>query len=199
MTTAAAGESANRRLEQLYEISKLFISFDIVENTVDAALKLIANKLPLESAILIEATIGGHTDMVVWPCEDNDPERLERAKAHATEAYAYLVGAPSVGALDVHEPVREELGPTLLPAPSRDGEPPDDARRFIVIPLVVGGGMVFGALQLESTSQLDRADLEFINAIANQLAITLDRNRARSYDVLRRREAERLQDRKSVV
>lgn len=193
MTTAAAGESANRRLEQLYEISKLFISFDIVENTVDAALKLIANKLPLESAILIEATIGGHTDMVVWPCEDNDPERLERAKAHATEAYAYLVGAPSVGALDVHEPVREELGPTLLPAPSRDGEPPDDARRFIVIPLVVGGGMVFGALQLESTSQLDRADLEFINAIANQLAITLDRNRARSYDVLRRREAERLQ------
>ncbi|HEY0475999.1 MAG TPA: ATP-binding protein [Kofleriaceae bacterium] len=185
--------SGNRRLEQLYEISKLFASFDVAKHTLDAALKVIADKLPLESAILIEAVIGGQTDMVVWPCEGSDPARLTSAKSHAAGAYAYLVGAPSFTALDADTELREQLGPTPLPAPLRGGGVPDDARRFIVLPLVVGGGAVFGALQLEGASPLDRSDLEFVNAIANQLAIALDRNRAWRYDVLRRREAQRLE------
>jgi len=193
LTAALSEASGSRRLEQLYEISKLFVSFDVVKHTLDAALKVIADKLPLESAILIEAVIGGHTDMVVWPCEGSDPRRLDSAKVNAADAYAYLVGAPSFSALDTHDAVRQELGPTLLPAPVRDGAAPEDARRFIVIPLVVGGGMVFGTLQLEGASRLDRSDLEFVNAIANQLAIALDRNRAWSYDVLRRQEAQRLE------
>lgn len=193
MIAVPADLNANRRLEQLYEISKLFLSFHSVESTLDAVWKVVASKLPLESAILVQATIGGHTVMVVWPCEGGEPTRLAVAKTHATETYAYLVGAPSFGALDSHEAVRERAGPTLLPAPVRDVDVPDEARRFIVIPLVGSGSMVFGALQLEGANRLDRSDLEFVNAVANQLAIALDRNRARSYDVLRRREAERLQ------
>ena len=193
MTGLAVASMEDRRLDQLYEVSKLFAAFDRAETTLDAALKVITPRMALESAILIEAVIGGHTDMVVWPSEGSDPARLRAAKAHATEAYAYLVGAPSSGAIDLRDDLREELGPTALPAPDRSRPRPGDLRRFIVIPLVVGRGKVFGALQLEGASPLDRKDLEFVNAIANQLAIALDRNRAWSYDVLRRQDAQRLQ------
>ena len=75
----------------------------------------------------------------------------------------------------------------VLPAPV-DRRP--RAQRFIVIPLGVGRGGVFGALQLEGATRLDRDDLEFVNAITNQLAIALDRDRMWRHDVLRRREAQ---------
>jgi GAF domain-containing protein len=182
IATVSASDS-NRRLEQLYEISKLFAAFDVVEYTLDAALKVIAGKLPLDSAILIQGVIGGHTDMMVWPSTGGDPTRLQVAKTYATDAYAYLVGAPSFDALDVHEEVREALGPSTLPTPDRGDSSSDVSRRFIVIPLVVGRGAVFGALQLEGAARLDRSDLEFVNAIANQLAIALDRDRAWSHEI----------------
>jgi PAS domain S-box-containing protein len=190
---ASAEVSGNRRLEQLYEISKLFAAFDVVEHTLDAALKVIADKLPLESAILIEAMVGGRSDMIVWPSAGSDPQRLQAAKSHAIDAYAYLVGALSPGELDFLEEIREDLGPTPLRAPDRGDGSLDDARRFIVIPLVVGRGGVFGVLQLEGATRLDRNDLEFVNAVANQLAIALDRNRVRSQQITRRRDAQRLQ------
>ena len=186
-------ETSDRRLEQLYEIGKLFATFDLVETTLDAALQVIAGKLPLTSAILLEAVIGGHTDMTIWACDGAAPEHLRAAKTHAMHAYAYLIGVQASGARALGDALREELGTTALPAPPRTGAPPDDGHRFIVLPLVVGRGVVFGALQLEGAGRLDRGDLEFINAVINQLAIALDRNRVRGYDVLRRREAQRLQ------
>jgi len=190
---AAVEPVANRRLEQLYEISKLFAAFDVAENTLDAALKVITAKLPLESAILIEAAIGGHTDVVVWPSEGSDPARLQAAKTYATGAYAYLVGARSFGARDLHDDLHEELGATTLPAPDRTAYTHGDPTRFIVLPLVVGRGTIFGALQFEGAARLDRSDLAFISAITNQLAIALDRNRAWNYDVLSRQKAQLLQ------
>ena len=178
--------SGGRRIEQLYEISKLFTVFANTEITVDAALRVIAGTLPLESAILIEAVIGGHSDMIVWPSHGFDAGHLQAAKAHAEQAYAYLVGAHSTEGLEL----REELGPSTLPAPHDRGHP---ARRFIVIPLVVGGGGVFGVLQLEGAASLDRDDLEFINTITNQLSIALDRDRVWRHDVVRRRNAQNAQ------
>jgi signal transduction histidine kinase len=62
--------------------------------------------------------------------------------------------------------------------------------RFIVIPLVVVHHPPFGALQLEGAQPFDEADLMFVNAIANQLAIALDRDRARRRDITRRENAE---------
>jgi GAF domain-containing protein len=53
------------------------------------------------------------------------------------------------------------------------------------IPLVVARGMVFGALQLEAASGVDLDDVEFVNTLANQLAIALDRDRTRRHDVVR--------------
>jgi PAS domain-containing protein len=182
----AISTSGHRRLEQLYEVSKLFNAFASVDDTVGKALQVVAVTLPLESAFLIQATIGCHTEITVWQCEDSAPARLLAARAHAEALYAYLVGARSVDTLDL----RDRIGSATLPAPRRRSAPSEHIRRFIVIPLVVGRGMVFGALQLEAASAVDRNDVEFVNALANQLAIALDRDRLRRHDVVRRRQAQ---------
>jgi two-component system, NtrC family, response regulator HydG len=49
---------------------------------------------------------------------------------------------------------------------------------FILLPLVIEHGRIFGAVQLEGTTRPDEDDLVFVNAIVNQLAICLDRDRA---------------------
>jgi hypothetical protein len=61
---------------------------------------------------------------------------------------------------------------------------------LIVIPLVVARRPPFGLLQPEGARSLDTADLMFVNAIANQLAIALDRDHAWRLDISRRQDAE---------
>jgi PAS domain S-box-containing protein len=182
----AISTSGHHRLEQLYEVSKLFTAFVSVDETVGKALQVVAATLPLESAFLILATIGGHTEITVWQCEDSAPARLLAARAHAEAAYTYLVGARSVDTLDL----RDRIGSATLPAPGGRSVPSEHTRRFIVNPLVVGRGMVFGALQLEAACALDRNDVQFVNALTNQLAIAIDRDRLWRHDVVRRREAQ---------
>ncbi|MFY2564093.1 ATP-binding protein [Corallococcus terminator] len=179
----ASLEQAYRRLDHLYEISKLFASFESVAESFDPALGILAKSLPLRSAVLIE-TENGQSKMIVWPSELQDSERLRAVKDHAEASYAYLVGAKSTEALGLSE----QPGKTLLPWQARiEG---DDGKRFIVIPLVVAQRSLFGALQLEGAFSLDKKDLIFVNAIANQLAIALERDRAWRKDITRREDAE---------
>jgi len=184
MTTEIA-TSGYRRLEQLYEVNKLFNAFASVDDTVGKVLQVVAATLPLESALLVQATIARHTEITVWMCNDSAPARLLAARVRAVALYAYLVGARSIEALDL----RVRAGSATLPAP-RDRRISSESRRFIMIPLVLARGMVFGALQLEAASDLDRDDVEFVSALAGQLAIALDRDRTRRHDVVRRREAQ---------
>ncbi|HMC93454.1 MAG TPA: hypothetical protein VKO16_01660, partial [Polyangia bacterium] len=70
MTIGAIGsvigpEQAHLRLQHLYEISKLFASFENIERTVDPALTIAIKTLPLRSAILTEAE-GERSTRVVW-------------------------------------------------------------------------------------------------------------------------------------
>ncbi len=183
---AASSMSGHHRLEQLYEVCKLFNAFASVDETVGKALQVVAATLPLESALLIHAGIASHTEITVWRCEDNAPAGLVAARAHAEALYTYLVGARSVDTLDV----RDRAGSATLPVPRDRRIATAPTRRFIMIPLVVARGMVFGALQLEAASEPSRDDVEFVNALANQLAIALDRDRIRRHDVVRRREAQ---------
>jgi len=55
----------------------------------------------------------------------------------------------------------------------------------VVLPLVVGHRRIFGALQVEGVDRLDEDDLRFVNAVANHLAIALDR-----LAIVQRRQAE---------
>ncbi len=178
-----APEQAHLRLEHLYEISKLFASFENVEQTLDPALAIVAQTLPLRSAILIK-TGGGHSKMIVWPSEGQTAAHMQEVKERLRAAYTYLVGTPLMESFDLVE----RPGATMLPAQAGDEE--NQANRFIVIPLVVSRRRPFGALQLEGARTLVKADLMFVNAIVNQLAIALDRDRAWQRDITRREHAE---------
>jgi signal transduction histidine kinase len=172
-----------QRLEHLYEIGKLFASFETVEQTFDSALGIAARTLPLRSAILIQ-TQDGRSQMIVWGSEDQDSEQMRGVKEHLEKTYASLVGATSTGSF----PRSVQAGLTALARPA--GTLANLGRPFIVIPLVVAHRPPFGALQLEGAQPFDEADLMFVNAVANQLAIALDRDRVRRQDITRRELAE---------
>jgi len=180
----AAPASAQQRLQHLYEISKLFASFENIEQTFEPALGIVAKALPLRSAVLIERETDG-AKMVVWRSEGQTAEQQRAVKAHVEVAYRYLVGAGATESLDL----RELAGETALPRPMETEERP--GKRSIVIPLVVPNGPPFGALALEGARSLDETDLMFANAISNQLAMALDRKRAWQVDISRREHAER--------
>jgi signal transduction histidine kinase len=184
--TAADLAPATQRLEHLYEISKLFASFETIDQTFEPALGIVAKALPLRSAVLIEAE-SGWSNMVVWRSEGQSAEQQQALKAHVEVAYRYLVGAGSAESLDL----RELEGKTALPRPMETDA--SLGRRSIVIPLVVPNGPPFGALALEGARTLDETDLMFVNAITNQLAMALDRKRAWLADVARRKRAEQAQ------
>jgi signal transduction histidine kinase len=173
-----------RRLEDLYEISKLFAIFENVEQTFAPALDIVMRTLPLRSAILMEAE-SGHSKMNVWHPEGRGSEPVRAVKEHVEAAYAYFVGALSTKSTDLND----QTGPTAEP---RHADPEGNLERFIVLPLVVAHRPPFGVLQLEGTEPFDKAGLIFVNAIANQLAIALDRDRAWRRDITQRERAEAL-------
>jgi signal transduction histidine kinase len=179
--------SEDKRLEQLFAISKLFASFENVAQTFDPALDIVAQTLPLRSAILIE-THDGHLQMFISPSPGQSPEHIQSVKQHAVTAYKYLSGIASDTSLDL----TEQAGMTTPPPQpeTEEGTEENLATRLIVIPLVVAHRPPFGVLQLEGARSLDTADLMFVNAIANQLAIALDRDHAWRLDISRRQEAE---------
>src|SRR5690349_10898447 len=110
----AGAEQDHRRLEALYEISKLFASFEDVEQTFVPALDIATRTLPLRSAILIEAESDG-PKINVWPADAGDSEQLRADKEHVEAAYARLVRAPSM--------------PAAAPGAAPEGS------RFTVLPL----------------------------------------------------------------
>jgi signal transduction histidine kinase len=179
----AGPDRAHLRLGDLYEISKLFASFEDVEQTFVPVLDIATRTLPLRSAILMEAEAGG-SKMNVWPADGRDSEQMRAVKEHVAAAYALLVRAPSTESPAFDEPVgvaaRTRTAGTNGPS----------GKRFIILPLVVADRPPLGALQLEGTQPLDPTDLVFVNAIANQLAIALDRDRAWRRDIVRREQAE---------
>jgi PAS domain S-box-containing protein len=177
-------ERARERMEHLHEISSLFVAFDDLDKTFDAALAIAARTLPIRSAIVIEETHAG-SRIILWPEEARSEAEMQAAKANAERVYAYLRGT-TLEALDAS--LVEGLGATLLPKIQTGAA--DDVPRFIAIPLVVGRAPVFGTAQIEAMSPLDEADVMFVNAIANQLALALERRRAWDEDILRRDRAE---------
>jgi signal transduction histidine kinase len=177
------GERAHQRLQHLYEISKLFATFENIEQTLDPALGIATRTLPLRSAILMEAE-GSRSKMIVWSAEDPSSEQLRALKARVASAYTYLVGSVPTRSFDLSE----RTGKTTLPSQARTEA--NLRERFIIIPLVVPQQPPFGTLALEGARALDEDDLVFANAIANQLAIALDRDRDWREDIARRDRAE---------
>ena len=87
----AGQDRSHWRLEQLYEVSKLFATFESAKHTLNQVLVIAARTLPLRSAILIEVE-DGQSRIICWGNAARDGTGALAAKAHVEEAYAYLAG-----------------------------------------------------------------------------------------------------------
>jgi hypothetical protein len=146
------------RLRALYEISKIFTHF--VENTeklVLAVLTVLTRELPLRCVIVIE-NLNGQPKSIVWHAPGVSFAELETAEVRALKAFNVLAGLPAASAKPVKSDPERRRG------------------KFVTSPLVVQGRPIFGAIHLEGAVPFDEADLEFLSASTNQLAVTMDRN-----------------------
>lgn len=163
-------DRARRQLQRLYDISKLLTSFLSVDRTVPEVIAIVAQTLHLRNAIFILETAGVPRTMA-WQTPGNGADGLQAALAHAKAAYAYLVHS--------ERELGHDLGKTIelpqRPTDGRDGETEAAKGHFVLLPLVVDHGPIFGALQLEGADALDELDLAFVSAVVNQLAIAIDR------------------------
>lgn len=159
-------ERAHRRLEHLYEISKLLTRYRSVEQTVPEVMALLAQALPLRSAIFILET-ADTPRTIAWQAQGETAQRLRAARTHAQNAYRYLVRS----AVELEHQEARSL--ELPPQPAT--EQPEAEKRFVILPLVVDHGSIFGALQIETAGPLVEHDVGLINVVINQLAIAVDR------------------------
>jgi|ERR1051326_3114418 signal transduction histidine kinase len=177
--TTGPQHTAWSRLEHLYRISKILAELSDVHQTVEQVLAVVTNIQPLLSAVLIHGT-AGHIETALWGAEGVSERNKVAAKKQAMASYEYFAG----------------ITPTLsvVPAVVDKGTPEPQLRmkkeNFIAIPLVVGRQAIFGTLQLEGPAAFNESDLIFLNAIANQLAVALDRHYARQREMLARAQSE---------
>jgi PAS domain S-box-containing protein len=168
---AGTAAGADRRLQHLYEISKLLTRFESADSTVSAVIAILAETLALQSSIFILRR-GGRYRTLVWKAAGVGGDRVLVAKARAQRSYAYLSG--SGGTLPALFDGGEVANDSALPETVGTAE----RTSFVMLPLVVEQKPIFGALQLESAALRDEMDLMFVNAAVNQLAIALDRQTA---------------------
>lgn len=157
---------AHRRLQHLYEISKLLTNFESAERTLPAAVTLISQTLPLRSAIF-NLEFQGCVRSIVWRADNVPAQQIEAAQIRARTAYAYLTDSTAPDRID----------PNGEPAQASElrASPSDDHIHSLTLPLVVDHQRIFGVVQLESVERLTESDLVFVNAIVNQIAIAIDR------------------------
>ncbi len=191
----SALENAHERLARLGDISKLLTKREHIERTVSSILGIAAGVLPLRSAILIRQA-GDAAETLAWKAEDIDEERLGAVKARARTSFEYLAGR------SITTRQQDAPSPSSSRLPGASARPPahsSDTSKFVLLPLVVERGPVFGAVQLEADGPLDESDLAFVNSMVNQLAVALDRDSAiataQAAVEARRAEAERAEKR----
>jgi PAS domain S-box-containing protein len=170
---------ADRRVRDLYEISTILTRFDGVERTLAEVVAVTARAVPIRGAVIILDGRDG-SEAHVWRTEDGGGAPTSRAAvARAREGFAWFGGARPA-------PHRERPSSHPLP-PSSDldvsasasaSASASEKHRFLLVPLVVKRGRVFGVLQVEGPNGLDEADVWFVNAVANQLAVAIERQSA---------------------
>jgi signal transduction histidine kinase len=183
-------EHAWRHLDHLYEISKRLAGFEGVERTFPEVMTLAARALPLRTALLLVGLdssgepLPDRPLLTVWHAADVPAAQLTVAAEQAASTYAWLVGAAAVEPQHVVADGLEGSGAWILPEPPVRAEP-----AFVTLPLVAKG-RVFGTLQIEVAGVLAEEGLAFLDAVANQLALALDRHYALRREMYLRERAE---------
>jgi diguanylate cyclase (GGDEF)-like protein len=162
-------ERLQRRLQHLYDISKLLTRFQTFERTVPEVVALIADTLPLRSAIFILET-GAIPQMITWQAVGESAQRLRLAQVHAQNMYGYLMHSR----VDLER--EEATALEIQQQPASAAEQSEAANNFVMIPLALAHRSILGALQIEGSGVLEESDLFFIDAVVNQLATALDRH-----------------------
>lgn len=170
-------EHAYQRLKVLYKASKIFSSFDRLdddfEKTFPEILTLCATTFPFLTAIVMENK-GDKLNTIVWNASNASEEQIHLAITNAKESFIYLTGA--------NDSQSDDLRRTNVQSEQLKGihiKPGADASKFLnycVVPLLVERLPAFGILQLEGSLRLNENDLEFIGALADLVVISLDRH-----------------------
>ena len=167
-------ERAHRRLQRLYDISKRLLCFQTDEATVPEVLALVDQSVPLRVAILTleNQSEGGPRRVMTWHSEGISEAKLRVAMTRAKKVYGSLVQRGDIwGAEEVTGASVPLFARTIWPLADNE-----EVLNFVVLPLVVDHLAIFGAVYLEAGTRIGEADLVFLNAVVNQLAIALDRS-----------------------
>ncbi len=160
------------RLKHLYEISKHLATFENVEQAFPRMLSLAAGTFPLSSAVLIEKR-GKVPRTTIWPVSGFDEAHIKRAITHARLSYSFLVDSTPLEVSDLNQTLAVEAplqGEEF--AYRGDGQ---NKEKYLVLPMVLDPGRIFGVLQLEAVGPLNEGDLIFVDALTNLIATALDR------------------------
>lgn len=151
------------RLEALYEIQTQLVQLVDLERACDEILPIVTRVLPLRTVVLLDTT-SELERALLWAAAGIPPSEVEHARDVARKTLVYMRGGASWTTVVRRTAVLS----------GGVAEQPVGSRNFVTLPLV-GHGHVFGVFQVEAALTLDERDLMFINVVANQLAVTLDR------------------------
>jgi len=173
----ASLEHSRRHISALYEISKQLTRFDEIAVFLPRIIEIIATTLPLRTAICIQRR---DEELITWSWSSptSTPEDLRAADEKAQGVYAYMTGHSAT----LRQTIDVEAGAEVrMNLPGRDQDV--EKAQLLTLPLVVERAPTFGVFQLgalfmEPARALDKIDLAFANAVANQLAIAIDRQKA---------------------
>jgi len=171
------------RLDYLYAVTTLLVNFESAEKTLPEILAVMSNTLPLRSVVLIDE-MAGHATVHAWKAEGVSEDALQAAREHGITAYTYLAGSGS------------STKKNAAGLPVEEKATADE--NFIVVPLVAKR-LVNGILQVECMTAFNPADVAFVNTIANQFAVALDRDKARQQEMAARVEAEAAEQRMTLL
>lgn len=163
-------DNSIERLDALYEISKLFATFESVEKTFPQIFSNLSSLFSFKTISLLERKESS-TIITVWHDPETDNDCVRNAVDHARHLFEYLV-CPIAGECLSDSTVNKYV----LPICSLDRKAIEsDENRYITLPLSLSTLETFGVLQFENIGKMTEADLRFINALCNLIAVTLDR------------------------
>ena len=168
------------RLERLYEIQTVLARSIGIEQACDAFLPILSRALSVRTAVLLDLTYDLYRAST-WAAAGIGPKELQEAHDQARKVLACL--APAAIA-PTHVVSRSDV----LAGGVTEQRVVD--RCFVTLPLSLVDGHVFGVFQLEGATAFDLHDLLFIGAVANQLAVALDRHHVRLQLEIARSEVE---------
>lgn len=163
--------SAGDRLEALYEISRVFTSFESVEKTFPEIFLCLNSLFSFHTITLLEKK-NRSVDTTVWYDTGSDKERVEKAVTHASRLYEYLV-CPMTHSCLIHP--HQKSYPLSICSLDQGNSKTEQANRYIILPLSLSNLETFGVIQFECIRAMKEEDLRFINSLTNFIAVTLDR------------------------